>query len=222
MCFFTIGIFKYGYALKLVYISVCIYFVCICMCIQAVCIYTYIQFCVCTYIRIYTYILLYLFSFWWFLVIRLLKPSSSFQPNQMCVNLVLSILNICILVKTNIKQIKQKKKNIGQIRPQFLVDNTYSRKLIDFQSLQFGKADDYTCCYKKHNCFEIKRCYCFQGLVSKHFHDCFLQSRLNNYSQNTFNLIFTYLSQPSFSLNVFGVICHSGSKLKQRGLVVKL
>ena len=33
MCFFTIGIFKYGCAFKLVYVSVYIYFVCICMCI---------------------------------------------------------------------------------------------------------------------------------------------------------------------------------------------
>ena len=65
--------------------------------------YIHLVFCVFIY-TYYTYITLYLFSFWWFLVIRLHKPSSSFQPNYMCVNLALSILKNLYLVKIKMKQ----------------------------------------------------------------------------------------------------------------------
>ena len=78
MCFFTIGIFKYGCAYKLAYISVYIYFVCIYIYRLYAFIHTFSFVCV----HIYVYIdILYLFTFWWFLVIRLLKHSSSFQLN---------------------------------------------------------------------------------------------------------------------------------------------
>ena len=59
---------------------------------------------VCVHIYAYIHVLYYTYIFFcWFLVIRLLKPSSSFQPNQMCVNLVLSILKYLYLVKIKTK-----------------------------------------------------------------------------------------------------------------------
>ena len=81
LCFFTIGVFKYGCVFKLV-LCFYVYIFCMNMYVYIGCMHLYIHLVfVCTYICIYTYILPYLFSFWGFLVIRLLKPSSSFQPN---------------------------------------------------------------------------------------------------------------------------------------------
>ena len=85
----------------------CIYILYVYVCLYRLYAFIHAFSFVCTYIRICTYILLYIFSFWWFLVIRLLKHSSSFQPNQMCVNLVLSILKYLYLVKIINKKKKQ-------------------------------------------------------------------------------------------------------------------
>ena len=55
MCFFTIGIFKYGCAFKLV-LCFCVYIVCMYMYVYIGCMHLYIYLVLCVYIYTYTYI----------------------------------------------------------------------------------------------------------------------------------------------------------------------